>query len=147
MKGVIFTLGTSNRTPEEFLALLAHYGIQLLADVRRFPTSRFEHFKRENLARLCDEAGVEYVYLGDALGGYRAGGYPAYMGTEAFRAGLENLEALARDRLTAVTCSERLPWRCHRRFIGQTLAERGWQVCHVIDVERKWTPRENSSPA
>jgi len=142
VKPTIFTLGTSNRAPEEFVALLKHYGIQLLADVRRFPTSRFEHFKQENLAKLCRDAGVEYVYLGDELGGYRSGGYEAYMETETFHAGLEKLEALAREQPTAVTCSERLPWRCHRRFIGRALSERGWHVRHVIDLEREWSPRE-----
>ncbi len=140
MELTIFTLGTSNRTPEEFIALLRHYGVRLLADVRRFPTSRFEHFKREHLAKLCRNAGVEYLYLGDELGGYRSGGYTAYMETEAFRAGLEKLEALAREKPTAVTCSERLPWRCHRRFIGRALADRGWHVRHVIDLDREWTP-------
>ncbi len=37
-KRVIFTLGTSTRSPEEFLALLKHYRIEKVVDVRRFPT-------------------------------------------------------------------------------------------------------------
>ncbi|WP_353655800.1 DUF488 family protein [Thermomicrobium sp. CFH 73360] len=34
----IFTIGHSNRSLEEFLALLRAYGIRCLVDVRRFPT-------------------------------------------------------------------------------------------------------------
>ncbi|HID86552.1 MAG TPA: DUF488 domain-containing protein [Anaerolineae bacterium] len=138
---MVFTLGTSTRSAEEFLDLLAHYGIETLVDVRRFPTSRFEHFKGENLAALLAGEGIEYVYLGEELGGYRAGGYEAYTASEAFARGLERLEALAATRRVAVACSERLPWKCHRRFIGRALAQRGWEVRHIIDIGREWVPR------
>jgi uncharacterized protein (DUF488 family) len=36
----IYTIGTSNRTADEFMDILGHYQIQILADVRRFPTSK-----------------------------------------------------------------------------------------------------------
>lgn len=142
---VIFTLGTSTRSPEEFLALLAHYRIGGLVDVRRFPTSRFPHFQQQNLAALLAEAGIEYVYLGESLGGYRSGGYQAYIASPSFAQGLEQLEALATARRVAVVCCERLPWKCHRRFIGQELANRGWQVRHIIDLKREWIPKGQDS--
>jgi len=78
---VIYTLGTSDRTAEEFLALLGRLGVELVVDVRRFPTSRFVHFKREELKRLLEGGGVSYIYLGEELGGYRRKGYEAYVGT------------------------------------------------------------------
>lgn len=138
---VIFTLGTSTRSPEEFLALLVHYRIEGLVDVRRFPTSRFPHFQQQNLAALLAEAGIGYIYLGEPLGGYRPGGYQAYTASQAFLQGLERLEALATTRRVVVVCCERLPWKCHRRFIGQELASRGWQVRHIIDLKREWSPK------
>lgn len=57
MKGsaAIYSLGTSNRTPSEFLDLLRSHDVELVVDVRRFPSSRFEHFKREELARLLGQ--------------------------------------------------------------------------------------------
>jgi hypothetical protein len=33
-------------------------------------------------------------------------------------------------------CAERLPERCHRRFIARSLEERGWQTVHLIDADR-----------
>jgi uncharacterized protein (DUF488 family) len=36
----IYTLGTSNRTLEEFLEILKEYKIEAVVDVRHWPTSR-----------------------------------------------------------------------------------------------------------
>ena len=139
---IVFTLGTSTRSPEEFLALLKHYGIEKVVDVRRFPTSRFEHFKKEPLAQLLKEKGIEFHYLGKELGGYRSGGYDEYVKSDAFKEGLAKLEGLAASGRVAVMCCERLPWKCHRRFIGRGLAERGWKVVHLIDIGREWIPKQ-----
>ena len=125
---------------EEFVALLKHLGVEIVVDVRRFPTSKFEHFRKEELARSLPEMGIDYLYLGKELGGYRKGGYQSFLATEEFKRGLERLEKLAREGKTAVICAERLPWRCHRRFIGMELERRGWQVIHVIDQKRSWIP-------
>ena len=117
--------------------LLWSLNVEVVVDVRRFPTSRFDHFKREELSRLLKGEGFSYVYLGEELGGYRRGGYEAYLG----RQGLEKLEELARQMRVVVLCAERLPWRCHRRFIGQELGRDGFWVEHVIDEKRRWVPR------
>ena len=130
----IYTLGTSTRSAEEFVSLLSSLGAEAVADVRRFPSSRYEHFKRENLARLLQEAGLAYIYLGEEMGGYRRGGYESFLDSEQFRQGLEQLEAV-------IICAERLTWRCHRRFIGAELQRRDWEVIHVIDHNRMWQPK------
>ena len=143
MKGgeAIYSLGTSNRTREEFLDLLRSLGVELVVDVRRFPSSRFQHFKREELATLLEGEGFGYIYLGQELVGYRSGGYQSYLATEGFRRGLERLEELARERRVVFLCAERLPWRCHRRFIGWELEREGFRVVHVIDENRSWVPK------
>lgn len=141
---LVYTLGTSDRTPEEFLSLLAGLGIEAVADVRRFPTSRFPHFRQEALAPLLQRAGFDYVHLGEKLGGYRSTGYEAFVSTAEFQQGLSQLEELARVRRVVVLCAERLPWRCHRRFIGRELARHGFTLEHVIDEKRRWVPRGQS---
>jgi len=140
----IFTLGSSTRSAQEFLDLLAHYQIEAIVDVRRFPTSRFDHFIRENLASLLEEKEIAYLYLGEELGGYRSGGYEAYMDSEEFEAGLATLQGVAKEKRVAIMCSERLPWKCHRRHIGRALQEPGWEVQHLIDLGRVWIPKERS---
>ncbi len=57
----ILTLGHSTRSLEDFEALLGEHGVELLADVRRFPGSRrFPHFRRETLAAALAAVGIDY---------------------------------------------------------------------------------------
>jgi len=138
-RGTLFTLGTSTRTLEEFIEVLRAWGIAVVCDVRSFPTSRrYPYFSRENLSVALPEAGIRYHWLGELLGGYRKGGYPAYMETPSFEEGLRQLEEMASSAPTAVVCAELLPWKCHRRFIAARMGERGWKVVHVRDAGGKW---------
>jgi len=108
--------------------------------VRSFPQSRFEHFNRENLAKLLNEVAIDYVYLGKELGGFRKGGYQSYTQTDAYHAGIRRLEEIANKAGTAFMCAERFAWKCHRRFIASTLEQRGWNVLHIIEKDRVWNP-------
>ena len=139
----IYTLGSSTRSAAEFLEALAAFGVRTVVDVRRFPVSRrYPHFGGEALARLLRDAGAAYAWLGEDLGGYRSGGYEAYRETEGFRRGLHRLETLAAGSPTAILCAERLPWRCHRRFIATALRRRAWEVVHILERDRTWAPGE-----
>jgi len=46
-------------------------------------------------------------------------------------------EVLAASSATAILCAERLPWRCHRRFLASALRLRGWEVVHIVERERR----------
>jgi uncharacterized protein (DUF488 family) len=136
----IYSVGTSTRTIEEFMGILKAYAIEVAADVRSFARSRFPHFHGSELARFLGEEGIEYCHLGKELGGYRRGGYEAYRDTPPYNEGLTRLEELARGRTTVFFCTERFPWLCHRRFIGASLSERGWEVSHIIEEGKEWRP-------
>jgi len=140
----IYSIGTSTRPLDEFVSLLRQYGIETVVDVRSFPTSRFEHFKRDTFERGLQEFGFCYVYLGTELGGYRRGGYEKYMATPHYREGLSKLVEIGSSSMTAFVCAERLPWRCHRRWIGASLMSEGWEVIHIVDEKRTWIPGEFS---
>ena len=152
MRGVsapaIHTIGHSTHPLEGLIALLHRNRIEALADVRRYPSSRrLPHFNARSLAVSLPAAGIEYVKLGDELGGRRkpradspnrawrvAGfrGYADYMASQEFRSGLIHLERLARRRPTAFMCAEGPWWRCHRQLIADALVARGWTVVHVM---------------
>ena len=135
---IIFSLGTSNRSWEVFIELLRTHAVEMVVDVRSFPTSKFPHFRREALSLSLAEEELGYSYLGKELGGYRKGGYEAYTQTLEYLVGIELLERMASRCRSAILCAERIPWRCHRRFIGRSLQERGWEVVHVIDEGKVW---------
>ncbi|MGH8211795.1 MAG: DUF488 family protein [Rhodanobacteraceae bacterium] len=148
--GTIWTIGHSTRSLQEFLALLADNDIEALADVRRYPGSRrHPHFNAETLARALKEAGIEYEPFPE-LGGRRKPrpdsphtqwrnvafrAYADYMDTPEFHAGIERLAALAREKRTAVMCSEAVWWRCHRRLIADGFRARSVRVLHILDAK------------
>src|SRR4051812_15111287 len=147
MGAVLLTVGHSTHPLDTFLDLLSGAGVELIADVRRFPGSRrHPHFGAEALAASLGAADIGYVHL-PQLGGRRsvapgspnAGwqvaafrGYADHLRSEEFAAGRERLAALAAERRTAVMCAEAQPWRCHRRLIADVFAFAGWHVRHLM---------------
>ena len=131
-----YTIGHSNRTLEEFFDVLTHFRIEVLVDVRRFPTSKWDWFKRENLAAALALKGIRYVQMGQELGGFRKGGYQEHMKSETFAAGIERLVKMADEQRVAIMCAERIVFRCHRRFISMTLQSRGFEVIHIVDKQQ-----------
>jgi len=144
----IYTIGHSNRTPAEFVRLLKKYGIEVLVDIRKVPSSRFEHFKSENLKRILENEGIEYIWM-RKLGGFRKKGlkdspniaikskgfrnYTDYMLSDEFEEAVNNLIKLAKERIVAIMCAERLFWQCHRVFLSDYLFIKGFRVIHIID--------------
>jgi len=128
----IWTIGHSNRSKEAFANLLKEHKIKILVDIRRFPTSKIEHFKKEAMERWLPENGIEYIFLGKELGGYRRGGYQAYMKTEQFREGVKKLIEISKQNRTCIMCMEPNPKYCHRRFISTRLEEKDIEVVHIL---------------
>jgi uncharacterized protein (DUF488 family) len=143
----ILTVGHSNHEEGEFVELLRGAGVELIADVRRYPGSRRQpHFERTALAGILLEAGIGYRWLGESLGGRRKPaenspngawesdqfrGYADHMGSDQFASGLAELEQLGRERRVAMMCAEAWWVRCHRRLIADALMARGWRVLHL----------------
>jgi uncharacterized protein (DUF488 family) len=145
--GAVFTVGHSTLPIERFVALLAAYAIECLADVRTVPRSRHNpQFNADALATSLGDAGIEYVPM-LALGGLRHPkkdsintgwrntsfrGYADYMQTGAFDVALEALIALGRAKRVAIMCAEAVPWRCHRSLVADALSARGIPVVEIL---------------
>ena len=145
----VFTIGHSNRNMNEFIEILLKYKIKALVDVRRFPKStRYPHFNKEVLEQALQKIGIKYIWMGENLGGYRNGGYEEYMKTEKYLGGINELIEIIGNSPgpIAIMCSERLWFKCHRKFIADTLVEKGYEVIHIIDKDKIQIhkPRKNS---
>jgi uncharacterized protein (DUF488 family) len=133
---IVYTVGHSSREFQELLEILRAYNVKVLVDVRRFPKSRRVPWTESSrLKELLEREGVSYVWLGDLLGGYRSGGYKRYMETEDYRRGLEKLVDIIEGSRgpVAIMCRERLWFKCHRRFISDSLTQLGYKVVHIIE--------------
>lgn len=139
----IWSIGHSNISFADFLARINSQEIELVADVRSIPYSRFTpHFNRENLEQLLREGNVEYLFMGESLGGrppeselYDSDGHVLYRELAKnfrFNAGLEQLCITAETKRVAMMCSEESPEHCHRRLlIGRVLFGQGVDVLHI----------------
>lgn len=144
----LYTIGHSNRSLNDFLALLHGEQIETLADVRRFPGSRrYPHFGKDALAATLHEAGIAYIHF-PALGGRRStknispenagwrvaafAAYADYMQTEEFTTAFQELTRIAQNSRTAIMCAEALPWQCHRRLIADQFIAQGWRVRDIM---------------
>lgn len=158
---VVFTIGHSNQTLDDFLGLLQQHGIEAVADVRTVPWSRYvPHFNAKALGKALAQRAIEYVPFGRELGGRPEGeqfyddqGHVLYgrlAASPAFREGLDRALARAQTSRVALLCSEENPSRCHRHLlIGRVLRERGVAVSHIrgdgrLETEAALAAREMS---
>ena len=137
----IYTLGTDRRSEEDFTEILFAYSIQSIIDVRSFPRSKIPIFSKENLEYLLKREGIEYHFLGKELGGFRKGGYASYIITDEFNKGIDLIESIALYKMSVIICAEKLPWKCHRKWISRELHKRDWEVDHIIDKGKVWIPK------
>lgn len=144
---VIYTIGHSTRSIEEFIELLLANSIKQLVDIRTIPRSRHNpQFEQTALEKSLPASGIKYIYLKD-LGGLRPKvkdsvnmgwhnesfrNYADYMQTSEFENGIEELIEIASKGPTAIMCAEAVPWRCHRSLVGDALLARNVEVKDII---------------
>jgi uncharacterized protein (DUF488 family) len=127
---MIYTIGYGGRKLEAFIEALKENDIDVVVDVRAFPTSKDEAFKKENLEASLKDRSIGYLHLRE-LGGFRRPSYQEYMKTEEFKSGVEKLLEEAEGKNIALMCVERSHKGCHRRFISRYLEEEGVKVAHI----------------
>jgi uncharacterized protein (DUF488 family) len=144
----LYSIGHSNRSLADFLALLTTNGVGALADIRQFPRSRANpQFNADMFAQELAEAGIAYEHIA-ALGGRRSSkatdspnglwehaafrSYADHTLTEPFEDGLARLLEIAAAKCAAMMCAEAVWWRCHRRIVTDYLLARGHTVLHIV---------------
>lgn len=138
----ILTIGHSTHNLDALIELLQKNHVNVLADVRSTPYSRFTpHFNRDSLANALKTSGIEYLFMGDELGGrstnpacYDAGHirYDRVAATASFQSGLEHVVRGSAKNCIALMCSEKEPLDCHRTLlVAQALDENGIKVAHI----------------
>lgn len=136
----VFTIGTDHRTHYDFARLLLKYGVEVLFDVRRTPESREDYFRRDGLQALAAGQGIDYLFMGNELGGPRDQSYPQWTGGDEFKRGVDIIRSKAARRVCCILCAERPPENCHRLLIADHLTRLGIEVVHIIDETTVWTP-------
>lgn len=149
-----FTIGHSNRSLQDFVALLRENEIALVTDIRKMPGSRTNpQFNQQIIHDELARHQISYEHMA-ALGGLRrkiANGsmnttglwtnksfrnYAEYALTEPFLAGIRHLIDRGHQQRCAFMCSEAVWWRCHRRIVADYLIANGETVFHIMGEGR-----------
>jgi len=133
---VVFTIGHSTRTLDEFIGLLQAHSVTMVVDIRTVPRSRHNsQFNNETLPDNLRTHGIGYTHM-PGLGGLRHPrkdspdmgrhnlsfrGFADHMQTEEFEKNLEELINFAKSGQIVLMCAEALPLRCHRSLIADAL--------------------------
>lgn len=140
----IYTIGHSNHSMEELIAILRKHGIQTVVDVRSAPYSKFaSQFNKSELGHALSDAQINYRFSGKELGGkptrhdlLTASGIPDYHKIAAqpeFERELTTVIESAGPADTCLLCAEAGPMQCHReRMLARALRTRGVEVVHIL---------------
>ena len=158
---MLTTVGHSNRSLSELIDLLKSSSVSYVVDIRSTPHStRFPHFNRLQLERSLRGTGIDYLYLGNLLGGqpgpdedehgtkWTQGRLDPHLlsslrRSQRWKQGVEVLASLVRDRASngqtgCLLCSEADPARCHRSLVALELEAKlpDLRVSHLISQGR-----------
>jgi len=141
----LFTIGYEGLNLEDYLNKLIKNDVKLLCDVRRNPLSRKPGFSKKALSQHLEEIGIEYLAL-RGLG--IASVNRQNLKTEEdyqklftqYRKELPQKkqdlaqvsQALCEHKRVALTCFEKLHYRCHRHCLSESLeATNQVEVVHL----------------
>lgn len=141
----LLTIGHSNHTIENFIALIEQHGVTAIGDVRSYPYSGFlPHFNRPALKKALEEKGIRYVFLGRELGArpsnpqcYVDGKavYDKIAATTTFNEGIQKiLKGLKKKQRIVLMCAEKDPLTCHRAIlVCQNLRQFNIYINHILN--------------
>lgn len=143
-ENTIYTIGHSNHEIKTFLELLEKYNIEVVADIRSTPYSRYSpQFNKDILENALNNCGMRYLFLGAELGArpndpecYIDGrvSFEKMRKSAAFQQGIERLLIGMRKCKVVIMCSEKAPINCHRTIlVSRVLKESGVTVKHILE--------------
>lgn len=143
-KMCLFTIGHSDHELPEFVSLLAKHGVNVVADVRSHPYSRFHgQFNRETLVEYLRSVNIQYVFLGRELGARRSeresyqnnqARYDLIVRLPVFREGLDRIRQGMASHRIALLCAEKDPITCHRTIlVCRHLRSEPVDIRHILE--------------
>jgi uncharacterized protein (DUF488 family) len=148
MTSILFTIGFTKKTAEEFFRLLREAQVGKLIDIRENRVGQLAGFaKYPDLAFFLQRiAGIAYDYqpffaptaeIRDAY--INSGDWAQYQNAfaelMAQRQVLDQVDPAAFEGRVALLCSEAEPEKCHRRLVAEMLAQHWTAQGHQIEIE------------
>lgn len=143
MSNLLYSIGHSNQTQDEFLALVKVFGVNSIVDVRSVPASKYSpQFNQDSLKDFLNVHKVQYLHFGEEFGARRTDSidengqvnFELAVKTPVFLSGaLRVFRGLERGYKIAFMCSEANPLECHRfALVSRYFYEKGIDVQHIL---------------
>lgn len=142
---MLYTIGHTNHSHEEFLKLLKQHSITYLLDVRSTPYSQYTcQFNKDVISEVLVANGIKYYYMGKFFGArpddkslYTSDNYLDFekmRSSELFKKGLDNvMKGLAEGNNIVLMCTEKDPMDCHRAImVSRGFTLKGIEVNHIL---------------
>lgn len=153
-KQLIYTIGCSNRSSEEFITVLKKYNIQVIVDVRSVPYSSFTpQFNQEALKRLLNNNNITYLSFANEFGARRkensvytnnAVDFNKVFQLDIFKKGIDRvINGLEKGYVISLMCTEYNPIDCHRFSLVSRAFSKipNISIIHILN-ENKWISNE-----
>jgi uncharacterized protein (DUF488 family) len=145
----LFTIGYAPHTLDSFVDALDKHKINVVADVRSSPYSKFKaDFNQNVLEIFLKTKHVRYIFFGDVLGA-RVDDSSCYVDgkvdfnlvaqSQKFKEGVQRILKGMENYRVALMCAEKDPLTCHRTIlIARNIQLSGMSVKHILadgDIE------------
>jgi len=126
---------------DELVQRLRSRGVTLVADIRSYPySSHAEWFNRDRIEHSLRKAGIEYVFMGNRLGGLTDDGRFDYIKREkdqSYQDGIKHVLEYAQQFNVALLASEGEYMNSHRHhLVAQTLLKLNVEVVHITESDQ-----------
>ena len=152
---MLYTIGHTNHSHEDFLELLLAHQIEYLLDVRSTPFSQFtSQFNKDIIADFLKKNGINYNHMGKYFGArpmdrslYTDKGYLDFdkaRESDDFKKGMDNvILGLNKGYNIALMCTEKDPFDCHRAImVSRGFDLKGIEVNHILPDGKLISQRE-----
>lgn len=120
---MLYSIGYQGIEVATLIEALKTRDITILVDVRSKPFSRKPGFSKKVLKEALEKAGIDYRWLGEALGGF----------ADILEEDIRGLARWQKKYSACLMCFERDPKTCHRDYeIAERLAKYDVSVEHII---------------
>ena len=141
---ILYTIGHSNHTIRNFIALLKRHKINMVVDVRSVPYSRYcPQFDKNVVSAALQAVNIQYMFLGRELGArpndttcYEDGcvNFEFITRRKKFKDGLQRLLTGIGKYCIVLMCTEKEPLECHRTIlICRNLKEHKLCIKHILE--------------
>ena len=148
MTSILFTVGFTKKTAEEFFGLLQNAGVRKVIDIRENPGGQLSGFAKDSDLGFFLDRIIGSQYVREPLLAPTPEIRKAYKMTRDWqqyersfldlmqeRRILEVIEPTTFEGKVAFLCSEAGPEKCHRRLVAESLAEHWNKLGHVVEVK------------